>query len=270
MNALINYPGAKWGMAQKIISLMPAHKSYLEPYFGSGAVLLNKPPSPIETVNDIDGEVVNFFRVLRDVPDFLAELIEMTPYAREVYEQACHYDGSDKVRRAYSFAIRCRMAHGFKTCDNGGFKTDIQGREAAYCLRNWNQMPKDIMAAAQRLKEVQIEHRPALELIRRWNYPEVLIYADPPYLLNTRGGKQYRHEMTEQDHVELLDALLQHKGTVILSGYPSGLYDRELKGWARIEQRSYNQNKDPRTEVLWCNFDLPEQCRMEGFLCGTT
>lgn len=265
MNALINYPGSKWGMAKEIISLMPPHRSYLEPFFGSGAVLFNKPSSPIETVNDIDGEVVNFFRVLREAPDYLAELIEMTPYAREVYEQACRYDGRDKVRRAYSFAIHCRMAHGFRTCDNGGFKTDICGRESAYCVRNWNQMPTDVLAAASRLKDVQIENRPALELIRRWNYPDVLIYADPPYLLDTRGGKLYRHEMTEQDHVELLVALLQHKGAVILSGYPSELYDRELKGWSRITRRSYNQNKDPRTEVLWCNFELPEQIGMEAF-----
>ena len=91
----------------------------------------------------------------------------------------------------------------------------------------------------------------------------VLIYADPPYLLNTRGGKQYRHEMTEQDHVELLAALLQHKGPVILSGYPSELYDRELRNWHRITRKSYNQNSDPRTEVLWCNFDMPTLFTMD-------
>ena len=105
------------------------------------------------------------------------------------------------------------------------------------------------------MKEVQIENRPALDLIRRFNYQNVLIYADPPYLMSTRGGKQYRHEMTEQDHVELLDALKQHKGSVILSGYPSELYDRELTKWNRITRKSYNQNKDQRTEVLWCNFE---------------
>ena len=118
-------------------------------------------------------------------------------------------------------------------------------------------MPEDLLTAAQRLKSVQIENRPALDLIRRFNYENVLIYADPPYLLETRGGKQYRHEMTEQDHLDLLEALKQHKGTVILSGYPSEMYDRELKGWSVIHRKSYNQNKDQRTEVLWCNFDTP-------------
>lgn len=264
MNALLNYPGAKWGMAKEIIALMPPHRSYLEPFFGSGAVLFNKPPSAIETVNDIDGEVVNFFRVLSEHPQELALMIHDTPYAREVYEDACHAQGGSRLERAHRFAIRCRMAHGFRTSDNGGFKTDICGRESAYCLRNWNRMPRDIMMAASRLKEVQIENRPALELIRRWNYPDVLIYADPPYLLDTRGGELYRHEMSEQDHVELLAALLQHKGPVILSGYPSELYDRELMGWSRITRKAYNQNKDLRTEVLWCNFDVPEQVTMEG------
>ena len=114
-----------------------------------------------------------------------------------------------------------------------------------------------ILEAAARLKQVQIENRPALEVIRKFNHDNVLIYADPPYLLHTRGGKQYRHEMNEQDHLELLDALLRHKGPVILSGYPSEMYDRELKRWTRIQRKAYNQNSDPRTEVLWCNFELP-------------
>jgi DNA adenine methylase len=126
-------------------------------------------------------------------------------------------------------------------------------------------MPDNVRSLAARLKEVQIESRPALELIRRFNYDNVLIYADPPYLLETRGGKQYRHEMTEQDHMELLAALQNHKGPVILSGYPSEMYDRELQGWRRIEIKAYNQNADRRTEVLWCNFDIPQkQIQLEG------
>ena len=96
-----------------------------------------------------------------------------------------------------------------------------------------------------------------MELIRRFNHENVLIYADPPYLLSTRGGKQYRYEMTEQDHIDLLDALKQHSGSVILSGYPSEMYDRELRGWSEIRRNSYNQNSGQRTEVLWCNFEIP-------------
>lgn len=222
MNTLLNYPGAKWGMASQIVALMPPHRSYLEPFFGSGAVLFNKPPSAIETVNDIDGDIVNFFRVLREQPDDLAEAISLTPYAREVFEDAHANRGTDDFDRAYRLAIRFKMGHGFKAYQKTGFKIDVHARERSYCVGCWNRLP-----------------------------------ADPPYLMETRCGKQYRHEMNEQDHLELLEALKQHKGSVIISGYPSGMYDRELRGWSVIHRKSYNQNSDQRTEVLWCNFELP-------------
>ncbi len=257
MNTLLNYPGAKWGMAPQIVSLMPSHRSYLEPYFGGGAVLFNKPPSAIETVNDLDGDIVNFFTVLREQPEALASRISMTPYARDVFEDAHNNKGTDPLDRAYRFAIRSKMSYGYKTYTKTGFKTDIHARERAYALSCWNRLPGDLLEAALRLKEVQIENCPALDLIRRFNYANVLIYADPPYLPDTRYCKQYRHEMTEQDHLELLEALKQHSGSVILSGYPSEMYDRELRGWSRITRKSYNQNADQRTEVLWCNFELP-------------
>lgn len=257
MNTLLNYPGAKWGMAKEIIALMPPHRSYLEPFFGSGAVLFNKPPSAIETVNDLDGDVINFFRVLREQPEKLAEMIYLTPYARDVFNDAHENRGDAPLDRAYRFAIRSKMGHGFKTYQKTGFKIDVYARERSYCVSCWNRLPGDILDAAQRLKGVQIEQQNALDLIRKFNHDNVLIYADPPYLLNTRGGKQYRHEMTEADHIELLDALKSHRGSVILSGYPSELYDRELHGWERITRKSYNQNSEQRTEVLWCNFEVP-------------
>lgn len=257
MKSLLNYPGAKWGMAKYIVSLMPKHRSYLEPFFGSGAVLFNKPKSAIETVNDIDGDIVNFFRILREQPDKLAETISMTPYSRDVFNDAHKNRGSNDFERAYKFAIRSRMGHGFKTYEKTGFKIDVSGRQSAYAVGNWNRMPSSIIEAAVRLKEVQIENQNALDLIKKFNHDNVLIYADPPYLLETRGGKQYRHEMNEQDHLDLLEVLKQHKGYVIISGYPSEMYDMELKGWRRISKKSYNQKSDSRTEVLWCNFYIP-------------
>lgn len=257
MNSVLNYPGAKWGMAKWICSLMPPHRSYLEPFFGSGAVLFNKPPSAIETVNDIDGDITNFFKILREQPDKLAEAISLTPYSREAFDDAHENRGTEDFDRAYRFAIRSKMGHGFKTYQKTGFKIDVYGRERSYCVGCWNRMPQDLLNAASRLKGVQIENRPALDVIRKFNHDNVLIYADPPYLLDTRGGKQYRHEMSEQDHLDLLDTLRQHKGYVILSGYPHEMYDVELKGWSRVAKKSYNQNSDPRTEVLWCNFELP-------------
>ena len=257
MNALLNYPGAKWGMAKQICSLMPANRSYLEPFFGSGAVLFNKAPSAIETVNDIDGDITNFFKVLREQPERMAEAISLTPYSRDVFDDAHENRGTDDFDRAYRFAIRSKMGHGFKTYQKTGFKIDVYARERSYCVSCWNRLPEDLVNAAGRLKGVQIENQPALDVIRKFNHENVLIYADPPYLLDTRGGKQYRHEMSEQDHMDLLETLLKHKGSVILSGYPSEMYDRELKGWSRITRKSYNKNSDQRTEVLFCNFDVP-------------
>lgn len=257
MNAILNYPGAKWGSAQKIISLFPKHRSYLEPFFGSGAVLFNKLPSAIETVNDIDGDITNFFRVLREQTDELIEAISLTPYSRDVFDDAHENRGTDSFDRAYRFAIRSRMGHGFKTYQKTGFKIDVYARERSYCVDCWNKMPGRLREAAERLKGVQIENRPAVDLIKHFNHDNVLIYADPPYLLNTRGGKQYRYEMNDQDHVLLLDVLKQHKGYVVLSGYASDLYDSELKDWNRITFKSYNQNSDQRTEVVWFNFELP-------------
>lgn len=264
MNTLLNYPGAKWGMAKMIVNLMPKHRSYLEPFFGSGAVLFNKPPSAIETVNDIDGDVVNFFRVLREQPDELAEALALTPYARDVFDDAHENRGSSNFDRAYRFAVRSKMGHGFKTHRKTGFKIDVYSRERSYCTKCWNRLPEDIMEAAERLKAVQIENRPALEVIQKFNHDNVLIYADPPYLMSTRNCRQYQSEMDEQDHVQLLDALKQHKGAVILSGYPSEMYDRELVGWNRITRKSYNQAHAQRTEVLWCNFEVPSLFQMEG------
>lgn len=254
MKSILNYPGAKWGMAEQIISLMPSHRSYLEPFFGSGAVLFNKPRSAIETINDIDGDITNFFKVLRESTDRLIREISLTPYSRDVFDDAHENRGVGDFDRAYRFAIRSRMGHGFKTYEKTGFKIDVYARERSYCVDVWNSMPERLAEAALRLKNVQIENRPAIELIRHFNHDNVLIYADPPYLLNTRGGKQYRHEMTEKDHLELISALRDHKGYVILSGYPSEMYDRELTGWQKITKKSYNQKSDPRTEVLWCNF----------------
>lgn len=254
MHSILNYPGAKWGLAEEIVSLMPRHRSYLEPFFGSGAVLFNKPPSAIETVNDIDGDIVNFFRVLREQTDELIKAVSLTPYARDVFCDAHENRGVTEFDRAYRFAIRSRMGHGFKTYQKTGFKIDRYARERSYCVDVWNRMPSMLVEAAGRLKYVQIENRPALELIKKFNFENVLIYADPPYLLDTRGGKQYRFEMSEQDHMDLLGSLCDHKGPVILSGYPSEMYDRELRGWNKIQRKSYNQNSDRRTEVLWCNF----------------
>lgn len=259
MKAIIKYPGSKWKLAKQIISFFPEHHSYLEPFCGSMAVLFNKGRSNIETVNDRDNDVVNFFSWVRNDPEKLAREIYLTPYARQVYDNAFQERPRDSLKQAVNFCIRLNMGHGYKT--NGikvGWKNDIQGRENSYALNDWNSFPERIIEAAERLKQVQIENMPAEQLIPRYNYSNVLIYADPPYLLDTRNGEQYRCEMSYDDHVQLLELLLNHKGPVVLSGYENDLYDQKLKDWYREEYLAYTQGSSPRKEVLWMNF-IPNQ-----------
>lgn len=266
MNAVVKYPGAKWGIAQWIIEKFPPHHSYLEPFFGSGAVLFTKQRSNIETVNDLDDDVVNFFEWVKNDPEKLGEMIYWTPYSRTVYDKAyaAMKTETDGLKRAVQFATRMMMGHGFRTTgEKVGWKNDVQGREAAYAASYWCKMPEVIREAAERLRGVQIENRPALELISRFNFQNVLIYADPPYMLSTRHGKQYRCEMTDDDHAELLAALLKHKGPVLLSGYDSQLYNDALRGWYREEISVRAQTATQRREVLWMNYEPMEQMTME-------
>lgn len=270
MNAVIKYPGSKWRTAKWIISHFPPHHSYLEPFFGSGGVFFNKPRSNIETINDLDGEIVNLFEWIRKDPEILAHTVYWTPYARAEYDRAFEhqYTETDSLQRAVNFYIRMMMGHGFRTTgERVGWKNDIQGREAAYAAKNWCKMPDIIMEAAERLRGVQIENRPAIEVIRRLNSPKVLIYADPPYILGTRGNrKQYRYEMSDIDHVELLEALMAHEGPVLISGYRNRLYDEALRGWKRVEHKERTQVATERTEVLWMNFETMSQMDLQDVL----
>lgn len=260
MKAIMKYPGSKWAIADWIIDFFPPHHSYLEPFFGSGAVLFNKPRSPIETINDLDGEVANLFRWIRDDPEKLAHEIYYTPYARQVFEESYRKRPQDSLQKAVRFYIRLQMGFGYRT--NGekvGWKRDIQGREAAYAARDWCSLPERLLEAAERLRGVQIENRPAVEIMKSFNHEKVLIYLDPPYMPQTRCRKQYRHEMfTEESHEELLAAALQHKGPVLISGYDSKLYREMLRGWRREETVGHDQRSRVRKEVLWMNF---ESCR---------
>lgn len=258
MKSVLKYPGAKQRIADWVISHFPPHRSYLEPFMGSLAVLLNKEHSPIETVNDLDDDVVNLFRLIRDNPRPLCEAVEFTPYSRTEYDRAFSSDEADPVEKARRFLVRSWQSHGYKQFYyKVGWKRDVAGREAAYAVRGWKELPAIIALAAERLKDVQIEHANALELIKGFNGPDVLIYADPPYVLSSRGGKAYRHEMTDQEHVRLLEVLLRHRGPVVLSGYDNQLYRDYLEGWSTDTLNTFASHAQPRVETLWMNFEAP-------------
>ena len=257
MKSVLKYPGAKWGIADWVIGFFPKHHSYLEPFFGSGGVFFNKSPSNIETINDLDGEVVNLFECIRRDPERLCRSVHFTPYSREVFEETyLEKQIEDPFLRAERFLIRCNMGYGYRTNENRvGWKNDVSGRERAYAAKAWCDLPDIIAQAAERLRSVQIENRPAVDLISRFNSRDVLVYCDPPYVLATRRGKQYRCEMTDNDHLQLLDTLKKHKGPVLISGYQSPMYDSELADWHRESRLTTDQLSRVKKEVLWMNFE---------------
>lgn len=267
MKAVMKYPGSKWNIAGKLVELIPPHHSYVEPYFGSGAVLFNKQPSDIETVNDLDGNVVNLFRCIQQDSERLARLVMTTPFSREVYdEQYAAGSHAGKYLRAAGFLIRCWQGYGCRT--NGvkvGWKNDIRGRESMYALWSWYRLPDWIIGIAERLRKVQIENRPAPEVIEKFNYPDVFMYLDPPYLLETRAGRraQYKHEMTDADHEELLKSILRIRAKIMISGYESEMYNDYLQGWHKECFLSCAEQGRPRQEVVWMNYEYNAQITLQ-------
>lgn len=264
MKAILKYPGAKNRIADWICSYIPQHDVYLEPFAGSLAVFFNKERCHIETVNDVDDEIVNFFMVLRDYPELLKRIIIMTPYSRSEYEQAFRKTDNE-IERARRFCVRCWMGFGCGNLYRNGFKSGQQ-KKSPNPARAWTLLPEVMTQAAERLKGVQIENLPALELLKRYDTPDVFIYADPPYLHGTRKNYLYKHEMEDSDHIELLEALLNHSGKVMLSGYDNDLYNDMLQGWRKEQIQTQAEGGLKRTETLWMNyrdnqlslFDIPE------------
>jgi DNA adenine methylase len=264
----VPYFGGKQSLAPWITSLLPAHEHYVEPFAGGLSVLFAKTPSRMETVNDLDGELMTFWRVLRDRPDDLLRACMLTPHGRAELD-ATWQPTEDELELARR--IWCRLAQGRsgtlrKTgwrhyIDPAGSATSMPGYLEAYVNR--------LAAAAERLRGVSLECLPALTLIGKYgSHQNSLLYVDPPYLGTTRGwGRNYRHEMkNETEHRELAAALCDCTAAVVLSGYHSALYDDLYDGWHRYEMATTTGNaktaKD-RTEVLWSNRQLGD--RMELF-----
>jgi DNA adenine methylase len=257
------YYGGKQRLAARIVSLLPDHGHYVEPFAGSLAVLLAKPPSRMETINDLDREVVTFWRVLRDRPDELVAACELTPHALAEYD-ACRKadDTVDEVEVARRLWVKLSQGRASATGntkagwrhhrDPGGSTVGIPAYLDGYRRR--------LHPAAERLRAVSIECRPALDVIRLYGtHEKVLLYVDPPYLPGTRTSTGYRHELTDADHAELVEALDACRGAVVLSGYASALYDDQLDHWHRLDiptATGQGGTWEPRTEVLWSNRPL--------------
>jgi DNA adenine methylase len=252
IKALMKYPGSKQNMSEWIVSFFPAHVHYLECYAGTLAAFFAKKKAPHEIVNDMSGRLINLFRMVRERGEELADLIEMTPYARTEY-YASYEQADDPLEDARRFMVRSWQAHGYKPFCRTGWRNN--GSKSLQPVTNlWNDLPARIRATMLRLKDAEIESVPALALIERYRTTDTLIYADPPYVLSTRKGRKlYQHEMTDADHAALLDALDLHPGPVVLSGYHCPLYDDRLAHWTVKEKRFQAEKGNTRTEVLWLN-----------------
>lgn len=261
MKAVFRYPGSKWTAAAWIVSHFPADYEkavYLEPYFGSGAVFFTKKPSVVETINDLDDEVVNLFQMLRSQPEELAREIELTPYSRREYDlafQPCE----EPLERARRFLVRTNQAIGAKMGGKCGWRNHKQKKIGGTACK-WRGVPEAIRMAAVRLQGsrnqlVQIEKMDALRLIRRYNSPEVLMYLDPPYLRSTRkGGRIYRYEMDIGGHQELLEEITGSRARIILSGYDSSLYKDALQGWNSYAKEVRTTSGEKAMEMIWTNY----------------
>lgn len=257
MKTILKYPGAKNKIANWICEYIPLHDVYVEPYAGSLAVLFNKEPCHIETVNDLHDEVVNYFRVLRDNGLELERRIELTPYSRTEYEKA--YEKADNdIEKARRFCVRCWMAFGCGNLYRSGFRSGQQ-TSSPNPAKAWAKLPKVMEIASERLKRVQIECLPALELINRYDTEDVFMYIDPPYLHGTRKNYLYKYEMEDCEHEELLKALMKHPGKILLSGYENEMYNDYLSKWNKAFKNTRAEKGLARTEILWMNYGIGQR-----------
>jgi DNA adenine methylase len=255
--------GGKFSHLEWLMPLLPKVHHYCEPFSGSAAVLINREFSPVETYNDIDGDAVNFFRVLRDQPEEITRAISLTPFSREEFHTAIYASsfGVSEVERARRFYVRARQAR------TGLAQTATLGRWAncrntsragmSGVVSRWLGGVEGLADIAERLARVQIENRPALDVIRLYDDPGTLFYCDPPYLHTTRGdSKAYKFEMEQDEHIRLAAVLNNCKGKVAISGYRVELMDNLYKGWRRFDApvKRAHSVKQLRQESLWMNY----------------
>lgn len=255
--ALARYLGGKNRIAPWIISHFPEHRVYVEPFGGSGAVLLNKQPVFLEVYNDLYDRIVNLFEVLKDSEksERLASLLELTPYAQGAYEKSFEIS-EDPVEDACRFAINSMMSYG-GGIHKPGFKRNGLLRTTPY-PKTWREYPDVVRdcAAELRRRNIEINKMDALTIMSRYDSPETLHYVDPPYVQETRGFRvRYTHEYDQDDHVRLLVFLKRLKGMVVLSGYDSELYSKHLTGWEKVEKVSHDTQGNRKMECLWMNFE---------------
>jgi DNA adenine methylase len=232
-------------MTAKIIPLLNSvqHKYYCEPFGGGASVLLAKPPVSVETYNDLDSGLYDFFTTLAD-PDAFQQFyrrVEALPYSRQLYNEAraTWQNEPDKIKRVALWFIVARQSFGGRFGSGWGTAVTETSRGRAYICNNWQQALHRLPEVHARLQRVQIENKPAVDCIAQYDTPDTLFYCDPPYVLDTRSAGGYTHELTNDQHSELLDAILSASGSFVISGYNHPIYERlEQNGYSRIDYQT--------------------------------
>lgn len=258
---VFRYFGGKWIIADWIAKLMYPHRKYVELFCGAASVTMKKLPAKIEVLNDINLQVVNFFLVLQTQLETLIQILETTPFSREVYEHAKKKQyvivmGEANVQAAADFFIRAYMGIGGSggKQTQGGFRTSLTHNFG----HGWEVYTNNLHHVAKRLRSAVIENRDAITLIEYYDEIDTLFYADPPYMLQTRGTHRYQHDFTEENHQQLLQALKNTKGHVLISGYHCELYDDMLKDWECHEITLHDTSHKKRVECIWRKCSIQE------------
>ena len=259
---IIQYPGKKNSIAKWIISRFPSgyqSMTYLEPFFGSGCIFFRKERSAVETINDIDNEISNLFMQIRDNPDELMLLLMNTPWSREEYDLS-YEKANNPIEQARRCIVRFWFTVGANVRQKNGMRFEIKRNTGGLNYFHLK-LPEVISIASDRLKHtkkgiVQIENRNVFELIPTYNRVNVLMYLDPPYLLETRKNrKTYKFEFEYEEHQELLKLITNSKAKIIISGYENELYRKYLSGWRMEQTTTKDQAGNRKTECIWLNFE---------------
>jgi DNA adenine methylase len=258
---LVRYHGGKFILAEWIISFFPEHRIYTEAFGGGASVLLKKPRCYAEIYNDMDGDIVNLFKVCRRHSKRFVNEILLTPFSREEFENSYELS-EDEIERARRTVIRSFMGFGSDSISNKitGFRAS-SNRSGSTPAHDWEKYPYALKAVIERLRGVVIENKEAIRVLKQQDSSSTLHYIDPPYVKSTRykgdNAKSYRFEMSDFDHEQLLDVVLKLKGCVVISGYENEIYSKLLYGFKKVNRAAFADGASKRTETLYLSPNIP-------------
>jgi DNA adenine methylase len=265
----LNYFGGKSRQLDFILPLFPEHKNYVEPFCGSAVVFLNKKPSPIETISDLDGRLINFFQVLRDHPQQLVDKLSLTLYSRGEFMK-CREHSGDPIEDARRYFVTSQQSFGgqsdgFRRINSWRVQMSETRRGISMDVSKWLSKIDGLIDTVDRFKMAHIENRPWGYIIPKFDYRDTFYFCDPPYVHATRTGKNdYKHEMKNEDHERLAEILNSTKGKVMICGYENDLYKSLFPApkWKKYigpdtfsnlgKSKSYEKR-----ELVWINYDPP-------------